>query len=189
MKKKQKKTGNTNRVWVTANGHYTPPPTPLTHPVEDGRPALLCDALKHCQHSKTNIIKGRDTIVGPIPLLQAGGYFRITDIGTAGSLGPILRLKTGCGHLSLCHYLICNDKQGMREGRTEGWRERGREAHGGVVGGVVFWCGDVVWLLYYFHHTPANETLFFWYVILYYSLLLLFLQSARWMWESGEEKN
>lgn len=91
----------------------------FTHPVENGRPALLCDALKHCQHSKTNIIKGRDTKVGPNPQLQAGGDFRITDIGTSGSLGLIIRCITGCGHLSLCHYLTCNDMA-----RGEGWKHK-----------------------------------------------------------------
>lgn len=90
----------------------------FTHPVKDGRPALLRDALKHCQHSKTNIIKGRDTIVGPDPQLQAGGDFRITDVGTRGGIRLVFRRVTRRGHLSLSHYLICKDTK-VGQGRME----------------------------------------------------------------------
>ncbi|MPC12456.1 hypothetical protein E2C01_005154 [Portunus trituberculatus] len=79
--------------------------------------------------------------ISPDPIFPVGFSFlnafpfigklsaRITDIGTAGSLGPILRLKTGCGHLSLCHYLICNDTAGG-EGGKDGGKVEGWEAHG-----------------------------------------------------------
>ena len=56
----------------------------ITYPIKNGRPALHCDTLKNCEHGKTNVIKGGDTIIGPLPFLQANWSIGFASVGSHG---------------------------------------------------------------------------------------------------------
>lgn len=48
-------------------------PHQWTHIVEDVGPSLHGDALEDGEHSKEDIVKVGDAVVGPLPVLPAGG--------------------------------------------------------------------------------------------------------------------
>lgn len=43
------------------------------HPIEDVSPSLHGDALEDGEHSKEDVVKVGDAVVGPLPVLPAGG--------------------------------------------------------------------------------------------------------------------
>lgn len=59
--------------------HNTQNVDSTTYIVENIGPALHCDALKHCQHGKTNIVKAGDPIVRTSPAGATLGDVHLTS--------------------------------------------------------------------------------------------------------------
>ena len=80
----------------------------LTHIVEDIHPALHGDALEHGEHGKQDVVKLRDAVVGPQPVLSTR-----RPVGTQPGRGlrPTWELLPD---------LTCDGRTGSG-GRDEGW--------------------------------------------------------------------
>lgn len=51
-----------------------------TYPIEDGCPALHCDALEDGEHREADIVERSDALVRPLPLFQARALIIRTNI-------------------------------------------------------------------------------------------------------------
>lgn len=53
----------------------------MTHPIEDGSPALHGDALEDGEHGEPDVVEGRDALVRPIPFLEARAFVVLAHVG------------------------------------------------------------------------------------------------------------
>lgn len=100
-----------NNLFQTSMHNSTPgalQPHQRTHVVEDVGPPLHGDALEDGENSKEDIVKVGDAVVGPLPVLPAGG--------------PTLTLP-GRRFLSarkISHLITCREEQQGKKLPTEG---------------------------------------------------------------------